>query len=137
MPGSSPGMTEDIARPSVSLMLRSPPEFGCRNLKLALICGFRVVSLPIEVSCRAGDRTRMSVNSSDQKGVIDFFNAISGWKEAYPDSEATFSYIAFKANDRFVLTQGALSLNTTKALAPSKFESEHIRAERLLLSTLN
>lgn len=75
------------------------------------------------------------MNDWDQGQIDTFFSTISPWTLAYQNLR--FSYVAFLANDSFVLAHSRLFLNTGRnSKSQMRFASEHIRAVHISLKTL-
>ena len=78
----------------------------------------------------------MSLLPPNQKFVDEFFRAVELLQEGYHNS--SFSYVAIKSNDTFVLVQGKLFLNARPSSAPfSHFQSKNVRAGCYSLSDLS
>jgi hypothetical protein len=77
----------------------------------------------------------MLLQSHNQKFVDEFFHAVELLQEGYRHS--SFSYVAIKSNDTFVLVQARLFLNAKPSSAPfSHFQSESVRADHYKMSDL-
>jgi hypothetical protein len=76
----------------------------------------------------------MPVAPHNQKTIDDFFLAIEPLKAAH--GESTFSYVAIKSENRFVLVQAFLHLVGITKPTISQFNSQNVRAGRYRLTDL-
>ncbi|NLS70461.1 hypothetical protein E3H11_16320 [Bradyrhizobium brasilense] len=75
----------------------------------------------------------MGFGLQGQTSVSNFFNAIEPWESGYQNN--TFTYVAVRRGERFLLVQGSLWLNTSTSPIPLKtFESENVRAGHFKIS---
>jgi hypothetical protein len=77
----------------------------------------------------------MDFSPEDLRNVEDFFSSIANHRDAY--QYPTFCYLAVKKDDRFLLIQGRVFLNTSPSSIPlSHFTTMNIRAGCYHLSEL-
>jgi hypothetical protein len=77
----------------------------------------------------------MSLNDHDRRQVQAFFQALEPLRKGY--TGFSFSYFALRQQDKFILMQGRLFLNTLGApLASSHFQSTNVKAGRFSLDEM-
>jgi hypothetical protein len=75
----------------------------------------------------------MTFDLHSESHLLNFFEAIAPWESGYGNN--SFTYLAVRRADDFVLVQGMLWLNSSLSKIPfTTFESDHVRAGHFKLS---
>jgi len=77
----------------------------------------------------------MTLFDPDRKFVDEFFAAVSPYEAAY--RHVTFSYLAVKFGQQFLLVQGRIFMNTSPTAGGQQhFQAPHVRAGNYTLEEL-
>lgn len=77
----------------------------------------------------------MSFDRQGQSNIAAFLSAIAPWEDGYTNN--SFTFLAIKQKDKFVLVQGAIWLAPTEVRAPlEQFSTDNVRAGHYRLSSL-